>query len=312
MKRSFLLLSAVLLEIHFGANAQGWDDWTKKKMILKNGEADLIVRVGDIDNFNQGFPKDFNVFAGKPAPAHTGNIKVIKDDPTGTDRIMVASGFTGRKAGDSYAKTSFRPNNLPQAIVIDYDLAGTNIESAVIQIFSDDFQSPLLQSELQVKLNGKRVLEWEKAINQLNQVRGVGKLITLQVPKEHIDAIKTGKVSLLIDDPASGIGEGFAIDFVRLIINPKIFYFNGIITGTITDKSTGKPLFGVKVSAGGIAESYTDKKGNFQLSGVPAGFNFITYSLSDYNTILLTSDLTAGEHKMLNAELERQQVSGAK
>ena len=310
MKRLTLLPTLLALYCGITAHAQ-IDDWAKKKMILRNAEADLIVRVGDIDNFNQNFPADFNVFAGKPAPAHTGNIKILKDDPAGTDRIMVSSGFTGRKAADNYAKTSYRPDNLPQSVTLAYDLAGIQVETAVVQLFIDDLQAPVLASELQVKLNGKRVPEWEKIINRLSQTQGVGKLLNLTASAAEIESIKTGKISLLIDDPASGAGEGFSIDFVRLIVNPKIFYFNSTLIGRVTDKSTGKPLTAVKVSAG-LEETYTDRQGNFQLSGMPAGFTAVTYSFADFHTTLLTTDLVAGEQKMLNVSLERQQVSGTR
>ena len=41
-------------------------DWSKQFLVLKNtAEAELMIRVGDIDNLGFGFDEDFNPFSGR-------------------------------------------------------------------------------------------------------------------------------------------------------------------------------------------------------------------------------------------------------
>jgi hypothetical protein len=135
---------------------------------------------------------------------------------------MVGTSFDGHPpAGqDGYASATSRPDNLPQQIRMQYDLKGVKVSSAIIQMFVDDFQSPVWQSRFQVTLNGRRASFIEEVLNLLSQGGPIGKLITVQVPSEFLGDAAGGKLDILIDDPTTGAGDGFAIDFVRLLINP--------------------------------------------------------------------------------------------
>jgi hypothetical protein len=73
-------------------HAQDNDDWSKKTSTLRNQpEAELIIRVGDIDNLGFGWPEEFNPFSGKDTDAHGYPWEPNEDDPQGTDRIFVVS-----------------------------------------------------------------------------------------------------------------------------------------------------------------------------------------------------------------------------
>jgi hypothetical protein len=63
MKRNILL--AVTCIIYFTVfpqrTTENDGDWSKQFLVLRNtAEADLMIRVGDIDNLGFGFAEDFN------------------------------------------------------------------------------------------------------------------------------------------------------------------------------------------------------------------------------------------------------------
>ena len=54
-----------------------------------------------------------------------------------------------------------------------------------------------------------------------------------------------------VDDPTTGAGDGFAIDFVKLLVNVKGFSQSGTIQGTVTDAETHQPIPGARDTRGG-------------------------------------------------------------
>jgi hypothetical protein len=69
-------------------------DWSQENVTLHNtAEADLMVRIGDIDNLNFGWPDNFDPFSGESTPIHPFPWAINASDPAGTDRIMVVSSF---------------------------------------------------------------------------------------------------------------------------------------------------------------------------------------------------------------------------
>jgi hypothetical protein len=197
-------------------------------------DADLVVLVGDIDNLGFGYPDGFDVFSGNSTPRHSYPWEPEADDPNGTDRIMVVTSYVGSPpAGkDGYTSTTSRPDNLPQPIDMQYNLSGIQVNAAVLQMFVDDFQSPVWKSQFQVELNGRRAPFLEDVLNSLTQTGPIGKLITIQVPENFLDIVESGNWEIYIDDPTTGAGDGFAIDFVRLLINPRLATHVGTISGT--------------------------------------------------------------------------------
>ncbi len=267
-------------------------------------EADCIIQIGDMDNLGFGWPTGFDVFSGNSTPSHGYPWELDPSDPAGTDRIMVGTGVDGN-AREGYSGSTSRPDNLPQIISTSFNCPGVSINSAIIQMFVDDFQAPAFGSHFQVELNGTRAPFIESVINALRQTGPIGKLISVQVPSEYLYLLSSGNFSIYIDDPTTGVGDGYAVDFVRLLINPDLSAssYTGMITGKVTDKSTGQALQGVKVSAGGTAETQTNSNGEYTLSRVPAGLVVISASIPGYINGSTSVDLVAGGNATANISL---------
>ncbi|MCP2520233.1 carboxypeptidase regulatory-like domain-containing protein, partial [SCandidatus Aminicenantes bacterium Aminicenantia_JdfR_composite] len=288
---------------------------TPPKSGIKYGkEADLVVLAGDIDNLGFGWPPGFDVFSGNSTPIHDYPWKPDPNEASGTDRIMVGTSYTGHSpiGADGYTNTTNRPENLPQPIFMEYSLAGIQVNSAVIQMFVDDFQSPHFKSKFQVKLNGKRAPFLENILNSLDQTGPIGKLITAKVPVDFLDLIRSGKLEIYIDDPTTGAGDGFAIDFVRLLINPAPFKYTGRISGHVLDVSTGEPIQGAMVSASGLVSIRTDNNGAYILDNIPAGLSIVTVSKAGYISQTLSKDLPSGAELILDFKLYPEKKPSAK
>lgn len=194
-------------------------DWSAPSVVLRNTpEAALMVRSGDIDNLGFGWPRDYDPFVDNTSPVHSWPWKPGAEDPPGTDSIMIGSGYKGvfRVSNDGYS--AFAKKSVP--IVLNYDLRGMPVQAATIQVFVDDIQAPTLHSHFQVTLNGVRAPFLEDVINGIDLTGPVGKLITVAVPPDFLHLLTGGSLSLLIDDPTTGVGDGFAVDFVKLLIDP--------------------------------------------------------------------------------------------
>jgi outer membrane protein OmpA-like peptidoglycan-associated protein len=119
-------------------------------------------------------------------------------------------------------------------------------------------------------------------INALDQTGPIGKLITIKFLPEDLDLIKTGRMVIRIDDLTTGAGDGFAIDFVQLLINPISMAFVQTISGKVVDETTSEAISGALVSATNIVETLTGKDGEFTLTGIPAGLAILTASKTGY------------------------------
>lgn len=268
-------------------------------------DAELVVQVGDIDNLGFGWPTGFDVYSGNSTPSHSYPWTPEADDPPGTDMIMLGTSYDGNPpAGrDGYTTSTSRPDNLPQSIELSYSLGGLQVNSAILQMFVDDFQAPVWRSQFQAQLNGQRATFLEDTLNALSQTGPIGKLISVQIPSNFLSQISSGKLSIYIDDPTTGAGDGFAIDFVRLLVNPCLSDYVGTITGIITDATTGQSLQGVTVSTAGTAETTTGSNGSYVLSNVPAGLAVVTASSSGYESQTLSVDLVADTSSPLDFTL---------
>jgi len=191
-------------------------------------------------------------------------------------------------------------------VVFRFSTEGTKVNAASLQLFVDDFQAPVFETKFTATVNGTRFPELEKLLNSLNQTGPVGKLITVNFPPEMLDAVKSGKLSILIDDAVTGAGDGYAIDFARILINPKASG-NRRISGKVSDKSTEKPLGGATVSSSGIVKTTTTAEGTYTLTGVPGGFNYVTASKTGYASSTATVEVSDSKPGVLNFQL----VAGA-
>ena len=262
--------------------------------------AEKIFITGDIDNLGFGFPKNFDVFSGNSTPSHGYPWKINPADPPGTDRIMVGTGARGN--ADGYASNTTRPDNQPQPITLLCPLNGITVNSAVLQLFIDDFQSPYFGSKFTATINNKKADFLASVLNGLSQTGPIGKLISLKVPNEFISEIRTGKLVIYIDDATTGVGDGYAIDFVRLIINPTSYTYTGTITG-IVYRPDGQPAAGASINAGGIINTTANNKGEFTLNNVPAGMITINATYNNHHKKTINADLAAGKTIKLTINL---------
>lgn len=300
MKKALLLLSIVIAALNSYAQRQTENDgdWSSQYLVLKQtAEADLMIRVGDIDNLGFGFDEDFNPFSGKSTYSHGFPWTANGTDSKGTDRIIIPSSnkpYNGKNQ-DGYASTTQRPKNNPATIVIPlHELKGQSVDSAALQIFIDDFQSPSMQSRFQFKINGLRFTEAEKMIAHIDQTGPIGKLITIRFTAELMQKLSGDSLVIAIDDPTTGVGDGFAIDFVKLLINPRLLY-KGNIQGVVVDKGTGDPIAGAKVEVPGYGYTYSGADGNFELTDIPAGLALVNGSATGYASATEQADVISGE-----------------
>ena len=316
-------------------------DWALKYERTENGpEADLVVRTGDINNLGFGWPQGFDPFSGQSTPSHQwpDDNHIPAGAPDGTDRIMIGTavipglgdGYSGalgdcaferqleaagHVAPATIAKVGadckrMRQLTMPTPIVLPLGALPAKIDAVVVQMFVDDFQPMLMHSHFQVSLNGTRIPSFEYAINALDQSGPIGKLLTLRLLPEYWPLLKSGTVKLLFDDPTTHVPDGYAIDFVRILVNPHQFKYQVSLAATVTDADKHTPISGATVSAG-LGSVATDQKGKCQLNGLPAGLVVATAAAPGYDENSVPVDLVSGQTGNAEIQLHRHQEGTA-
>lgn len=292
MKHFIRCLLSIALSYSVVANAE---DYTlQHEEMFDTTEAQQIVRYGDIDNLGFGWPEGFNPFSGESTPGHGYPWAVNPADADGTDRIMVVSSYIGTPPSgqDGYTSSTSRPENTPREIIIPFTAPNPLLNSALLQVFVDDFQAPVWQAHYQATMNGVRVPELEDLLNSLEQTGPVGKLITFQIPDYIIDTMHDNQLKILIDDSETGAGDGFAFDFFRLLINPRQLQNTGIMTGYVFDEGTRLPLENVIVAAS-TAQVKTNALGYYEMQQIPAGLVNLRADTVGYQSQTVNLDLVA-------------------
>ncbi len=275
------------------------DPWDLTVEVLTGTEhAALVARSGDIDNLGYGWPAGFDPFAGGATPVHEWTFVPEDDDPDGTDRIMVVSGFdfadldAETVAFDGFTTETDRASSQPTPIVIEWDPVA--FERAAIQLFVDDLQAPFFGDDLVVSLDGRPTRDMSAFVSRVDQSGPIGRLVTIGVLPEFHDLLADGRLEILIDGPSHVGGEGFAVDFAQVVLDPVSWEYSGSVAGTVIDAVTGAPLAGVLVSATNVVQAITDAEGSFVLDAVPAGRVVIGAGSSGYVAAAKQLDLEDG------------------
>lgn len=271
------------------------------------GQSDRIV----VDVIvKQGLPSD-------GYSASLGDCYLVRAFETQLEDAHAPTIIASKEEGEKEMTRSWAPNctreralTAPVPIVMSVGALPAKIDAVVFQIFADDFQAPVFHSHFEVSLNGTRIPTFEYAINSLNQTGPIGKLVTMRLLPEYWPLLKSGTVDLLIDDPTTHVPDGYAIDFVRILVNPHAFKYEVSLTATVTDADTHKPITGATVSAG-LTSAAADRQGKCQLTGIPAGLVIATASAPGYDENSVPVDLSAGQTGNADIQLHRHQENAA-
>lgn len=260
-------------------------DWSAKTITLSDTEeAELMVRTGDIDNVGFGFDQGYNPFTAEETSRHGYPWEPDDTDPDGTDRITLGSSFQGGSGADGYSEQyGIDPDSTkPRPITLEYDTTGLDVENALLQVYIDDFQAIRWGSKFTVMLNGKVAPYMTEIINAIEQTGPIAYIISVEIPPAVLPEIASGKVVLEIDDTTTGVGDGYAIDFVKLLINYNESKFKGTVSGTVLDWNSGKPVAGATVRVLGTSTTVvTDENGTYN-ANVIAGINVVRASKDGY------------------------------
>ena len=220
-------------------------DWNEKYVISKNtAEAELVVRVGDIDACNDEnavTEQGYDPFTAKSQYAHGYPWPKDETDPAGTDRIFVGSKWNGDTT-DGYSSNyaEYKNGNDDEnaygdgalAFTMEYDVSDIHIENVLLQLCIDDFQAVSWDSEFTVTLNGKDAPFIAELLNHTDQTGPTAYIVSAMIPSGFFADIASGKLTVVIDE-TTGVGDGYAIDFARLLVN----YDAQIFTGTFSGKT---------------------------------------------------------------------------
>jgi OOP family OmpA-OmpF porin len=302
-------------------------DWALEYERTENAsDAELVVRTGDINNLGFGWPNNFDPFSGKSTPSHPFPSQPKPDSPDSTDRMLLGSAVTAADfkehpfAGDGYSSALLRPcqlptdtstckgreDSMPQPITLSVGALPAKIDAVLFQIFVDDFQAPSFHSHFQATLNGTRIPSLEQVLNALEQTGPVGKLITVNLLPEYFPLLQSGTVKLLIDDPLTHAQDGYAIDFVRILVNPHKFPYLVSLAVTVKDWDKNTPIAGATVTAA-LQSGSTDASGKCELSGLPAGLVVATAIAPGYDASSAPADIVAGQSGVAEIQLHRHE-----
>ena len=122
----------------------------------------------------------------------------------------------------------------------------------------------------------------------------IGKLISVNLLPEYFPLLKSGTVKSLIDDPTTHAQDGYAVDFVHILANPRKFQYLVSVAVTVKDWDKNTPIAGATVTAA-LQSASTDASGNCELSGLPAGLVVATAVAPGYDANSAAADVVAGQ-----------------
>ena len=280
-----LILSYLTLFVSAHSDSEN-GDWNQKSVVLKNtSEAELVVRVGDIDACNDEnavSEGEYNPFTAKSQYAHGYPWAKDDSDPAGTDRIFVGSKWKGEST-DGYSSnySEFKSGNDTEnaygegalTLIMEYDASEITVNNAILQFCIDDFQAVSWESNFTVTLNGKDAPFIAELLNHTDQTGPTSYIVSAIIPSGFFDAVKSGKLTIVIDE-TTGVGDGYAIDFAKLLINYNDKVFTGKFSGTTEPGATVR-LLGTSTT---VTASST---GGFTFNAIP-GINAVRASKNGF------------------------------
>jgi hypothetical protein len=293
-----ILLGVVALLAPAAALADGDPDngdWAEQYVTLRDtGEAELMVRVGSIDKVGFGFREGENPFEAAEQWSHPFPWTAPEDAADGTDRIMLGTAYQG-EALDGYARqwAENPAEATTRPIELRYDASGITVRNALLQIVIDDFQALHWGSRFTATLNGRSAPFISEVINHVDQTGPVVQVISVEVPSSFLPEVASGSLSLFIDE-ATGLGDGFAIDFVKLLVNYARTAYVSRVEGLVTDEAN-EPLEGATVRVLGTRNVLvTDTEGRYRAE-VASGLNAFRASHDGYVEAYTFTVTPAGE-----------------
>lgn len=278
-------------------------DWTKQvESITSSPEADYMIRIGDIDNLGYGWPEGFNPFSGKSTDVHEWPFKVDPVDIPGTDRVMIPSAYLkdpGKGSGcggDGYSGGDPEIYKVVPLIMPLESIKNAKINSAALLMFVDDFQSPGTCSKFRVWFNKKRLSTAEKILGGIDQTGPIGKLIYIKIPAEVLSELNADKLKITIDDSTTYAADGYAIDFVKLLINPRPYKYLGPLKVIVKNSVTQEPINNALVSIPEFGEVNTDNEGRARINDLYAGLVIADISANGFIAKTQSFDVIANEN----------------
>ncbi len=270
-------------------------DWNQQYVTLRDtSEAELMGRVGSIDNVGFGFREGDNPFEAAEQWSHPFPWTPPEDAADGTDRIMVGTSFQG-EALDGYARqwSENAAEATTRPIELRYDASDVTVRNALLQIVIDDFQALHWGSRFAATLNGRNAPFISEVINHVDQTGPVVQVISVEVPASFLPEVASGSLSLFIDE-TTGLGDGFAIDFVKLLVNYTRTEYVSRVDGVVTDDAN-EPLAGATVRVLGTKNVLvTDEEGRYRAE-VVSGLNAFRASHHGYVEAYVFTVTPAGE-----------------
>jgi outer membrane protein OmpA-like peptidoglycan-associated protein len=273
-------------------------EWHLSQNIIRGtAEAELIIRIGDIDNFGLGWQQGSDPFCVNSLLPHSPIPNVNQKDESGFDRLLYSSHFNqngkhpcGNDDYSRYFKTTKLVNT--SYLIPTKTAKDLSIKDATLEIFFDGLQAPTYCSEFQLFINGIPYPEGEAILNALNQSGKSGNLISIPISQDFYEALSSGNDLSLKIDERTGSADGFMIDFMRLVINKSNKNAClGTLKGKVINILNRAPVAGAKVSIFDNMSAITNSLGEFSFENTPTGFKFVTASYANFSDTSFLVDL---------------------
>lgn len=204
---TFLLALALVLTSFPAIPVQAaTEDWSKQEQqgtytsTESTGYGDAYIRIGDIDNFGNGWSGGFDPFSGQ-----VGTYTKIDNSQSynGTDKL------------DSVNTVDFR-YSLPNPYDVNYVISNARIEFYGTGFKAgNDYEVTMKFGDDEIRLT-----ELEEILKLYDLKEGQAQFIPYRLPHRVLSYLESGAFSLTIKAfDSEGKPANFALDFVKLIIN---------------------------------------------------------------------------------------------